>query len=100
MRDLTLNFRTTKSDRALFDRAAVVSGKKRTEFMLDAAREKAVQVLLDQTLFVVDEDKFSDLQKLLEAPLPAAQMEALRSLRRRPVPWDPERASAKRVASR
>lgn len=48
-----INLRTPASQRELIDRAAQLQGKSRTEFMLEASREKAQQVLLDQTLFAV-----------------------------------------------
>lgn len=48
-----INLRTPASQRELIGRAAHLQGKSRTEFMLEASREKAQQVLLDQTLFTV-----------------------------------------------
>jgi len=88
MRDSTINIRTTRADRTLIERAAEASGRNKTDFLLEAAREKAVQVLLDQTLFVLDKRQFESFQKLLEAPLPAASMKALKAFRRRAAPWD------------
>jgi uncharacterized protein (DUF1778 family) len=50
-----INLRTPASQRELIDRAAQLQGKSRTEFMLEASREKAQQVLLDKTLFIFSE---------------------------------------------
>lgn len=96
MRDSTMNIRTSKADRTLIERAVEITGQNKTEFLLEAVREKAVQVLLDQTLFVVNDGKFADLKRLLEAPLPDAQMAALRALRQQVAPWD--QVPTKRVA--
>jgi hypothetical protein len=41
-----IDFRAQTSQRELIDRAAAVQGKKRTEFMLEAACAKATEVLL------------------------------------------------------
>ena len=48
-----INLRTPLSQRDLIDRAARLQGKTRTDFMLEASRDKAEQVLLDQTMFTV-----------------------------------------------
>ena len=87
-----MNIRTSKADRTLIERAVEVTGQNKTEFMLEAVRERAVQVLLDQTLFVLDEGKFADLKKLLDTPLPKEQITALRALRQRIAPWEQVRA--------
>ncbi len=42
-----INLRTPPAQRELIDRAARLQGKSRTDFMLEASREKAEQVLLD-----------------------------------------------------
>jgi uncharacterized protein (DUF1778 family) len=55
---------------ALIDSAAAVAGKSRTEFMLDSARQSAVNELLDQTLFVLEPDKYDAFVKALDNPPP------------------------------
>lgn len=100
MRDSNFNIRTTKAERTLIERAAEASGRNRTEFLLEAAKEKAVQVLLDQTLFVLDKSRFETFQQAIEAPLSAESMAALRVFRRRAAPWDQNLTPAKRVGSR
>ena len=49
----TLNLRIPAQDRILIDRAALSSGKTRTDFVLGAARRAAEETLLDQLLALV-----------------------------------------------
>ncbi|HVP00724.1 MAG TPA: DUF1778 domain-containing protein, partial [Bryobacteraceae bacterium] len=49
----TLNLRIKPELRGLIDRAAELSGKNRTDFVLDAARNAAENALLDRTVFAV-----------------------------------------------
>lgn len=81
----SINLRIDANVRQLIDEAAAVLGKTRTEFMIDSARRQAVDVLLDQRLFVVDSKRFNDFIHLLDnAPAPGAK---LRSLLRRVPAW-------------
>ena len=45
--------------RDLIDRAADVFGKTRTEFILESARTHAIDVLLDQRLFKLDDEQYA-----------------------------------------
>ena len=81
-----INFRAETSDRELIDRAAEALHQTRTDFLLEAAREKAQRVLLDQTLFNLDDRRFQRFQQLLEAPVEAA--DALIKLLRKRAPWE------------
>ena len=82
----TINFRAPAAKQALIDRAAEVSGKNRTEFILDASCEKAHEVLADQTHFAVSREVMQRFNALVEAPL--ADPEALRRLLGTPAPWE------------
>lgn len=82
----TINFRAPTAKQALIDRAAEVSGKNRTEFILDASCEKAREVLADQTHFAVNREVMQRFNALVEAPL--ADPEALRRLLSTPAPWE------------
>jgi uncharacterized protein (DUF1778 family) len=64
-----INLRTPPAQRELIDRAARLQGKSRTDFMLEASREKAEQVLLDQTLFTVNAKQYKAFVALMDAPL-------------------------------
>lgn len=81
-----INLRAPASQRELIDRAAKLQGKSRTEFMLEASREKAQQVLLDQTLFVLTPQQYKAFVTLLDAPL--AKNAAVQRLLAKKAPWE------------
>ena len=81
-----INLRTPAAQRELIDRAAQLQGKSRTEFMLEASREKAQQVLLDQTLFSVTPKQYKAFIALMEAPL--GNNVALQRLLAKRSPWE------------
>ena len=69
--------------RRLIDDAAAVLGKTRTEFMIDSARALAIDVLLDQRLFVLDSERYDAFVDALDnPPAPGPKLRAL--LRRKP----------------
>ena len=68
MRDAAINLRALPQQRDLIDRAARLLGKNRSDFMLEAACDKAQAVLLDQVYFTLDADKFQQFIELLDAP--------------------------------
>jgi uncharacterized protein (DUF1778 family) len=79
----SINLRIEGSTRQLIDKAATILGKTRTEFMIDSARREAIDVLLDQRLFVLDTERFdSFLHALDNPPAPGPKLKAL--LRRVP----------------
>jgi uncharacterized protein (DUF1778 family) len=61
-------------------------GESRTEFMLEASREKAQQALLDQTLFTVTPKQYKALVALMDAPL--GKNVALQRLLAKRSPWE------------
>jgi uncharacterized protein (DUF1778 family) len=85
-RDIAINLRARAADRELIDRAAQAQGKTRSEFMLEAARERAQQVLVDQTFFQLDAKAFRRFARLLEAPPQSSRK--LVDLLRRKAPWE------------
>src|SRR4051794_30683440 len=85
-REITINSRARASQKDLIDRAAEAQGKKRTEFMLEAACERAEQVLLDKTFFVLDEDRYEQFIAVLNAPL--ANQDRVARLLAKKAPWD------------
>ncbi len=68
MRDAPINLRALPQQRDLIDQAAQLLGKNRSDFMLEAACDKAQSVLLDQVFFNLDETKLHQFQALLDAP--------------------------------
>ncbi|NBX05980.1 MAG: DUF1778 domain-containing protein [Betaproteobacteria bacterium] len=66
MRDAAINLRALPQQRKLIDQAAQLLGKNRSDFMLEAACDKAQSVLLDQVFFNLDDEKFQQGGELLE----------------------------------
>lgn len=85
MRDAAINLRARPDQRDLIDQAAAVLGKNRSDFMLEAACERARAVLLDQVFFNLDADKFQQFTDMLDAP--AASNPGLRRLMDVQAPW-------------
>src|SRR5215475_3838854 len=82
----SINLRIEAHTRQLIDDAAAVLGKTRTEFMIETARRQAIDVLLDQRLFVLDEERYDAFMHALDnPPAPGPRLRAL--LRRRPA-WE------------
>jgi uncharacterized protein (DUF1778 family) len=79
----TVNLRIEAYTRQLIDQAAVALGKTRTEFMIESARSSAIDVLLDQRLFLLDADRFDAFVSALDhPPEPGPKLQSL--LRRVP----------------
>ena len=68
MRDAAINLRALPAQRALINHAAELLGKNRSDFMLEAACERAQSVLLDQVFFRPDAKTFAQFNALLDAP--------------------------------
>jgi uncharacterized protein (DUF1778 family) len=68
MHDVTINLRALAEQRDIIDRAAQLLGKTRSDFMLEAACDKAQAVVIDQVFFDLDADKFHKFIQLLDAP--------------------------------
>ena len=68
MRDAPINLRALPEQRDLIDQAATLLDKNRSDFMLEAACERAQSVLLDQVFFKLDTDKFQQFIAVLDAP--------------------------------
>ena len=81
----SINLRIETQTRQLIDDAAAVLGKTRTEFMVESARRQAIDILLDQRLFVLDPDRYEAFVDALDNP--PAPGPKLRSLLRRVPAW-------------
>jgi uncharacterized protein (DUF1778 family) len=68
MRNVVITVRAQTAQRELIDRAAQLLGNSRSDFMLDAACDRAQSVLLDQVFFKLDAAKFHQFVKLIDAP--------------------------------
>lgn len=86
MRAAAINLRALPEQRDLIDQAANLLGKNRSDFMLEAACERAQSVLLDQIFFGLDADKFQKFTAMLDAPLePNLGLERLMAVK---APWE------------
>lgn len=68
MRNAAINLRALAEQRDLIDHAAQLLGKNRSDFMLEAACDRAQAVVLDQVFFNLDADKFHQFTQMLDAP--------------------------------
>lgn len=82
----TLNIGIKPELRGLIDRAAELSGKNPTDFVLDAARHAAEDTLLDRILLAVSPETHAEFLKRLCAP-PAPNPRLRRALQT-PAPWE------------
>jgi uncharacterized protein (DUF1778 family) len=84
--DTTITMRVSAQTRALIDEAATRVDKTRTEFMLESARERALDILLDQRVFHLDEAASEAFAEALDRP--PTPLEALRALVKSKAPWE------------
>ena len=85
-RDISINMRLPRQVLHLIDTAANALSKTRSDFILESARQHAIDVLLDQRYFVLESDQFAEFTKQLDAP--PATNEKLKKLMARKAPWE------------
>lgn len=90
MRNAAINLRALPEQRDLIDHAASLLGKNRSDFMLEAACERAQAVVLEQVFFNLDADKFKQFAALLDAP--PSSNPGLDRLMAVKAPWDSDKA--------
>jgi len=81
----SINLRIDMDTRQLIDDAAALLGKTRTDFMVESARREAIDVLIDQRLFVLSPDYYDAFMQALDNP--PAPGPKLRSLLHRTPAW-------------
>lgn len=82
----TFNIRIQAQERNLIDRAAKARGKRRTDFIIEAARAAAEEALLDQALIVAVPEAYAAFLARLD--MPPQPSERLRKTMQTPAPWD------------
>ena len=87
-RDTPINLRALPTQRALIDRAATLLGKSRSDFMLEVACREATDVLLDQRLFLLDEQQFQAFEEALTQPLDKDRQQRVSRLLQSVSPWE------------
>ena len=80
-----IHLRIAGSQRHLIDQAAAARQQTRTGFILDAALRAAEETLLDQRLFTLSPEQFTQIETLLDAP--AHSNEALKALLSKTPAW-------------
>jgi uncharacterized protein (DUF1778 family) len=81
-----IHIRASQETKQLIDTAASAVGKTLSDFVLDSARKHAIDVLIDQRLFVLDADKYDAFIDALDNPPPAGK--ALKALMKRKPLWE------------
>lgn len=85
-RSARLGLRATPQQETVLRRAAEVSNKSMTDFILDSAYRVAEQTLLDQRLFLVTSSQSQTLLSLLDRP--EQDNPGLKDLFSRRAPWN------------
>lgn len=81
-----IQLRAKEADQRLIDSAAQLTGKNRTEFMMESAVTEAQKVLLDQTVFRLDAAAWDRLMDILDAP--GERNPRLAKLLKQKAPWE------------
>jgi uncharacterized protein (DUF1778 family) len=85
-KDETIQIRASADTKVILNRAASLRGQKLSEFMLDAARRRAEETILDQRVFFLQADAHERFLALLDAPSRTSD-EVRRRLTRKPA-WE------------
>ncbi len=62
---IKIKIRALPAQRALIDRASQIIGKSHSDFILEAACREAENILLDQRLFLLNEQTFNAFEEIL-----------------------------------
>lgn len=87
-RNAPINLRAQPSQRQLIDKAATLMGKSRSDFMLEVACREAMDVLLDQRLFLLSEEQFQAFESVLSDELPFENQKCIQKLLNKTAPWE------------
>lgn len=81
-----IQIRLSAATQAILNRAATLRGQKLSEFMLESARVRAEETILDQRLFALDDDVYQQFIAIRDAP--AKPDKALRARMKRKPAWE------------
>lgn len=81
-----INMRADLQKRNLIDIGAKISGRDRTSFILDAACQRAEELILDQRLFILDNAAFDAFEQALHDN-PVRDNKCLQQLLETPDVW-------------
>jgi uncharacterized protein (DUF1778 family) len=89
-KDHPISMRLPEADIAMIDRAAILRGRSRTDFVRDAAVRAAEDLLMENRLIRMSPKGFADFLAVLAGPpVPVSEMV---ELVKRPAPWEPGHA--------
>ncbi|MCI5221415.1 MAG: DUF1778 domain-containing protein [Candidatus Electrothrix sp. AR4] len=86
IRNAPINIRARYSQRELIDRAAALLNKNRTDFILEASCREAENVLLDQSLFLLNEQQFAEFDAALQEKF--SENKHIKNLLSSKAPWE------------
>lgn len=89
-KDHPLSMRLPDADLAIIDRAALLRGRSRTEFMRDAAVRTAEDIIMENTLIRMTPAGFDAFVAALDAP--GKPVPAFVDVLKRPAPWEADAA--------
>lgn len=85
-KDDLIQIRASAGTKAILNRAAALRGQKLSEFMLDSARTRAEETILDQRLFALDDGAYKTFLTMLDSP--AKPDKTLRMRMKRKPAWE------------
>ena len=85
-KDDLIQIRASAATKAILERAAAMRGQKLSEFMLESARARAEETILDQRLFALDDEAYKQFLAMLDAP--ARFSKAIRGRMKRKLAWE------------
>jgi len=85
-KSMQLNMRVHPAQRDVIARAAKVRHKSLTEFVVEAATEAAEEVLLNQRIFMADDDQIEEFLRVMDRPV--SENPVLQETLSKPAPWD------------
>jgi len=85
-RDQVFNIRVPSTLKVLIDRAASLVNKSRSEFVLEAAYQKAESIITEHTFFALDEERYQQFVDILNSPPKANKV--LSEFLRKKSPWE------------
>ena len=83
---VAMNMKAEPQVRSLIDRAAKLMHRNRTEFVLEAAVQRAEEVILEQALITVSPEQFQKFVDALDAP-PASNLRLQKVIKHK-APWE------------
>lgn len=88
MKSETVNLRLTPDQKSAIDYAAKQAGISRTEFMVMAAVERAMDDRFDQVRFILPKEDFNYLMDQLTEDIGQDQLRAVEKMRSVKLPWE------------